>query len=496
MFALKPYNGELLYSFLQRLSKYNSIIARKDIKENLFNNSAYALNVHLQNNLENISIAFNNNKVMAVSPSELLEKYTLFKYVKAFIPLSEQLNIREEFYNSKTSSSQKLRLFAYGSFHSDKMSLKVCKKCAEEDLRNYGEIYLRKLHNIPGNFMCIRHNLFLNRISIAHIERRYFFNIQSTDVDKLEEKIVPNNIAVNQIKIINMLDGLSNVKDIDLVKVERKIYSRLVRLGIKTNNIDFEQIKSRVLALVSNEHLELLELDRSLDKLSKYFIRCFKNPNCVQLSILLIVLFDDLNDLLEERESISTFYDQISCINTNCTSVRYKSPIKCRILQKYDNYLSLEVLCKNCDMIYEQTWYDFPNDTHLGRKIIRYAYSCKKLFLSLKESGNSTQVICKKMKLSKKEVILLDQIIQQEIKKKCEKNREGWSIKARSNFHSQTTRVLDTRIEELRKFINENPTLSRMEIRSMKRKDLDYIRKHSPDMLGEILPEKRHRNKK
>ncbi|MBB6215101.1 hypothetical protein HNQ80_001190 [Anaerosolibacter carboniphilus] len=154
-----PYDDEVLYSILARYHIRSGNISLKSTLEDIFSKSSITsvmdLPSHINRIIKNMPI---NTEYTS---DEIIEKYTLYPFYTAFLPLAEAAKIKN--YMKEEEGGRiynKIGLMA--SSISFNQYFKFCPQCNKEDMKKYGELYWHRVHQIPGIFVCPQHKVMLH----------------------------------------------------------------------------------------------------------------------------------------------------------------------------------------------------------------------------------------------------------------------------------------------------------------------------------------------
>jgi len=154
----KPYNDELYYSILAR---YHSHVG-SNVKSSTLNELIGKAQ------LSDFELPVGVNKLIS-EVQQFSKEYCLnyFIYNHTLIPLLRAFKSEEWFKrlkNNQFNNSNKVSLF--GKLSGDvkpKEYLYYCPQCLKEQFDKYGEGYWKRVHQIPGIFVCNKHSISLSK---------------------------------------------------------------------------------------------------------------------------------------------------------------------------------------------------------------------------------------------------------------------------------------------------------------------------------------------
>lgn len=179
MFAYipRPYPDELLYSRLARMWRHMGEPAPTRILRRLVGGINCSTVLDLPGHLDHLAGCF--PAAFGIDPDRLINDETLFPYLMTFQTEASRSALRcklktgqPTFYGTQTG-------LVVGR-SSGPLSLKYCADCAKEMEQEYGEVYWRRDHQIPGMLVCPRHRLSLFAFrpaeeGLASVRKTFFY---------------------------------------------------------------------------------------------------------------------------------------------------------------------------------------------------------------------------------------------------------------------------------------------------------------------------------
>lgn len=152
----KPYPDELLYSIIARYciqsGNTNVIYSSEDIFGR--ENRNLAISPELPGNID--LLVSNLPESTKLTSDLFIYNSTLFPYIAAFLPEDRAREVYNIMRAGQTSVIYNKSGLVSGSIKSSRM-FRFCPKCIEEDTRKYGEAYWHRSHQVTGVFMCPIH---------------------------------------------------------------------------------------------------------------------------------------------------------------------------------------------------------------------------------------------------------------------------------------------------------------------------------------------------
>jgi hypothetical protein len=171
----KIYPGELLYSVVARLMCHSGILSSRHLPEQAFGRSFWRMKTFLQTNLgrlaENLPPSFGLTAHLLAAETTLLPYFTAYRPQQdrdwALAALAGDDGSAHALYGRLGLMPSSVRLPTV---------LRYCLACRAKMLRNPGELYWRRDHQLPGVLVCPIHGTPLadSQISLAHTSRHEF----------------------------------------------------------------------------------------------------------------------------------------------------------------------------------------------------------------------------------------------------------------------------------------------------------------------------------
>jgi len=113
-----------------------------------------------------------------VSPEQLLWNHTTFPYATGFVTGDSYELARRAALRGGTGMAHLLAVMQNASF--GLATRKVCLRCVQEDLAEFGETYWHRAHNLPGVRMCAKHrcSLFSSQLPSGTLATEYRLPIE------------------------------------------------------------------------------------------------------------------------------------------------------------------------------------------------------------------------------------------------------------------------------------------------------------------------------
>lgn len=207
-----PYEDELLYSLLARVGIRSGNVSHRAILMDVFGTDNFTANVELQPGISNI---ISNLPIgSSISANQLIFRNTMYPFFTAFRDKEQAQCI----YNSLLDEHGRDLQNAIGLMSSavkPNTYFQYCSLCNQEILQKSGELYWRRLFQIPGVRICIKHGVWLSESTVSTRGRtKYVFAAPTQDnCSDYHVQMVADKIMLEQYScIVNKIEQLLNLK--------------------------------------------------------------------------------------------------------------------------------------------------------------------------------------------------------------------------------------------------------------------------------------------
>ncbi|MFS0562764.1 TnsD family transposase [Terribacillus sp. 179-K 1B1 HS] len=204
-----PYPDELLYSVIARYHIRSGNVFWKHTVEDLFGKRTISASLLLPSGIG--SLVQHLPKKTTINEQTLVEKHTMYPFYTVFLPTEKAQSI----YDSMISDDGKGIYMQSGIMASSipqNKYLKFCPACAEEDIAKYGELYWHRIHQLPGNLICPKHELWLENstVSITPSNKHSYILPTSNNCDLTKSRLVYDNVSKQYKHFLSQAGALLN----------------------------------------------------------------------------------------------------------------------------------------------------------------------------------------------------------------------------------------------------------------------------------------------
>jgi len=460
---------EILYSWFSRYHTYSGNISPlKTIRDLLGKNNEIA-NIFFPSNLGYFIKQFPTD--WGITLDYLIDNFTILPFYKPFMESKDVLKVLDNMINKKVGSIEGYFICNIKSWY-NKQIIKICPSCYHEDVLNFGEAYLHRNHQIPGNSVCFTHQINLNSIIIpCNIPSNVYANINKYEAN-LSYSACTNSRRIRISKEINLiLSGALNNYTLTLIK--QKYDERLRIRGYKSpaGNIDQVKLLSDIEKYYAND--ELKEYNSEIDiNDNKNWVKVLtqnseRHGHPIRHLLFIEFLYGGLEEFLQSNDNYKPFGSgPWKCLNPIAEHYG-KEVINSSKVKKYkhDNKLIATFEC-NCGFIYTKKQH---SDDQICVKQFGDLWE-KKLTEIINNEVNNINEIARQMQCAPRTVLnhasklgLIDKInTSQKNMKKIDTNSTDKSLMKEYK-------------DLLEKYVRNNPEKNRSEIKKAITKEYNYV---------------------
>lgn len=247
-FLPKIYKDEIAYSIFARYSALNGNLGYIKISKELFCRNSNNFNIFYPTYIDNF---INQLPVeMGITSDNFIKNHTIFPLFKPFMSekRAELVNKNICHGNSK-SLRNRMGIFSGDIFDKNGQSIKICPLCFNEEIDKYGEAYAHRIHQIPGNFVCKEHGVYLYEYSIS-TNRCIFFDINNIDIEHFQIDEIKEDLKYFYLDLFHdisyILNGgyekynINKIQEIYRNKLREKGYLQNTKINQKRLMDDFD----------------------------------------------------------------------------------------------------------------------------------------------------------------------------------------------------------------------------------------------------------------
>ncbi|MGF7060035.1 TnsD family Tn7-like transposition protein [Brassicibacter mesophilus] len=481
----RPYLNEIIYSWIFRYHFLNGSFSSTQTFKELFNREVVYLNLLYPTYLD--CLVSKLPKSWEVTPENLIYKHTIFSFFKPF--LSEH-RVKKTIGIMKKGDTSKLSYYMgieAGEVFKNRV-IKVCPICDEENTNKFQETYLNRIHQIPGNYICTKHNTALKEYIIPdHAKDTEFISVEKCNLSDYSMKHIYNELYELSKEIDLIMDG--TLKNYDIDKIKEKYRKKLEVEGYKSlkGRVNQKKLMRDFLNHYSAELLEKLQSPIYENK-SDYWLKLithksYNYPIHPMRHLLFIkFLFGGVKQFVDFEEEYKPFGEE-PWICLNPVADHSDEPVmqQCEVKKRYEGkgkHITLGTFRCECGFEYtiRESYYN-SGDIYKKRRIINFGHIWEdKLKELLSQNKYSLREIAQLMGTNKTTVgEYRDKITSPLISPNNNTDKKSKNLKIYK--------------EKIKIAIAENNEITRTDIRNQLSKEYLYLRNNEPEWLEKNLPE-------
>ncbi len=258
-----PYDDEILYSLIARVGFRSGNTSHRAVLDDVFGSDNFTACLELQ---PGVSRIISNLPVgSTITGEQLIYQNTMYLFYTAFRNAEQAQSIFNEMlgehgrdiHNAIGLMSSSVRPYDYFQY---------CNLCNNQDLRIHGELYWRRLHQIPGVRICVKHGVWLCK---SHVPIRgatkYVFTAPTQDncPDNEVREVTDIKLLEQYGCIVNDIERLLNHKfpNHQMDRLYCCYKNRLIRKGYvsEKRRVDHKRLQRDFIDFYGEELLNLLQ---------------------------------------------------------------------------------------------------------------------------------------------------------------------------------------------------------------------------------------------
>lgn len=259
-FFTDPYQDEAMFSILDRYNRYSGNMSSRRTQEELFGQRTTNQSSNFPSYLSYFSKQFTNDSIY--SPEYFINNHTIFPIYRPFLSNQRANQLVTDMEEDRAASIH-MRIGEMAGGICKDYGLRVCLKCMIEDKKNYGESYIHRIHQVPGNQICNKHSEVLRKIILP----KYLGKFQL--VNFISCKIETENKVVNDknyryfkhlsIDISRLFEETSNNLNIEVVVKKYKVMLMKKGYASISGIVNWSKVENDLLDTYPSDFLNKLE---------------------------------------------------------------------------------------------------------------------------------------------------------------------------------------------------------------------------------------------
>lgn len=195
------YPDELLYSVLARYQKHLGEPSQTQTNVELLGNRLSNVSFDMQSGMKHLSTLMPN-----LSSDQILDEMTLFNYLIAYAEPKLARKVRSAVLDGFVRDWY--ITLGYAAFKVERVTvLRFCIQCNEKMLKEFGELYWKRSHQLPSVFICLEHQISLSKslVDISKTGRHSFIYADKNNCLTKAENLIPS-FAQNKTSLVLLND--------------------------------------------------------------------------------------------------------------------------------------------------------------------------------------------------------------------------------------------------------------------------------------------------
>ncbi|MBO1513553.1 TnsD family Tn7-like transposition protein [Metabacillus bambusae] len=490
-----PYpEGELLYSILARYHVRSGNISPKATVEELFGSRSVTAVLDLPANVDRLisNLPIGSN----YTAERLIVKNTLYPFYSAFLP-PERTKITLQSMKGNSGGGIHSRTGIMASTIKENRYLRVCKECSMESLKIYGEIYWKRIDQVPGIIICPKHKVLLSdsKVLVHHDNKHEFISAtidncnlsdEYTNLTSIEE-VIESEFIPKYIQLVDNVGKLLNNRYPN--KPPEWFFSqyieRLKMMGLANTNgsVRQKELRGQFIEFYGESLLEIVQSPIN-DNDSSWLSMMVRKPRKTVHPIRHLLMIQFLGITLEELWSVENDYLPFGkapflCLNAGAD--HYLKPVVTNMTIRYDNKIKRPVgtFSCSCGFVYARSGPDSSEE---------YRYKVGRV----KEFGQIWEAKLKELlqkDLSLREIARRLKVDVNTVKKYGQKLREG-EVELSSEGQNDVINKEGFR-EEWLDLQKKYPEKSKTELRKDNSRTYAWLYRNDREWLNTNSPKKR-----
>lgn len=181
-FFPKIYTDEIAYSIFARYDVLSGNTGCTQTTRELFGINITNFNIFYPSHLNHFVEQLPDQ--LGITTENFIERYSIFPFFKPFMSVLRAKKVINNMFQGNTKSlAFQMGINSGDIFNRIGQSIKICPVCFKEEIDN-GEAYAHRTCQIPGNFICEKHGVYLYEYTIQ-TNRNIFFDINNIDIELL-----------------------------------------------------------------------------------------------------------------------------------------------------------------------------------------------------------------------------------------------------------------------------------------------------------------------
>ncbi|NQX71812.1 TniQ family protein [Paenibacillus alba] len=367
------YPDEILYSGLARYHQRAGGASQKSTMVDLFGTTEVCAVTDLPGHLQGLSTIIGG----IYSPERLLLEHTLYPYYTAFLPKDMATAVGQSmFVTSGPFGTAHSLVGLPASAIKSPLQLRFCNSCIMDDTRQYGEPYWHRIHQVPGIYICSKHQEFLQNSSVPYTSK--YHKHQLIPLSAAIKAILPtSNFTIHadfdQLMFISTQSSIlldSSNRNVDFGGINSNNYAERLQAKQLVNLSGYYRFKSIInqfKMLYGEELLELLYCSVSVKNQDSWIHKLLRNPHSVTHPLRHILIMRFLDISLQKNEPVTTVYHPFGmgpwpCLNKAADHYKQNVVEECKISRCSKSLKPIGTFACTCGFVFARKGPDITSE--------------------------------------------------------------------------------------------------------------------------------------
>jgi transposase-like protein len=480
-----PYPDELLYSVFARYHMRSGNVFLKHTMEDLFGKRTVSATAFLPSNIHSLVSLLPENTTL--NEQVLVERHSMYPFYTSLLPLETAQSVYQDMLSDNGKNIYMQSGIMASAIPQNKV-FKFCPRCFQEDLDQYSELFWHRLHQLPGHFVCLKHGLWLEDsiVPIINSNKHTYILPTADNCDLIMENTVEESIHSQYTNFIRQIECLLNGS------YERKSYDHftdfyrkyLIEKGFVSVNGHVYQSKLQKSfrnfysdSFLKNIGAEMKHAESWLTSITRKHRKSFHPYYHILLLNFLGLEVDDVFNLTSLK--IEPFgRPNWACLNVVCPDFKKDTieEVSIRRCEKTKKPIG-RFTCPTCGFSYTRKDLTLNvQNRYKYTRIMEFGPIWKEELRFLLERDLSFREIARRLNVDTNTVIKYEKVI----------NGEFLLYKIESNQNKNE--LIEVNRQVWLHLQNEQPKLSKTELRSLKPSTFTFLYRHDNEWLNKNSP--------